>query len=273
MANKRQKKKKNAAINANKEIIKRQQQEIKSNTAHKKENAAIKKSNNATKKQNREKIKANKEAIGFSQHRAKEFRSMMKVSGSLEYAGKQFGGKSTKAGRELKQIGNKLGGALEKAFLAEQAENVKLLREQNKLLREQNKALTAQNKELTQYNKALTENSKMLRESNKDLREDNKYMRAEEKAKNYDWYKDDELDNIQQHLAIKKYHEWVKAGLIREASVLDKYQYVKYLEDVASPEMLQELVDEYEPTLQRVLENDRKRREASPVINWSELWG
>lgn len=121
--------------------------------------------------------------------------------------------------------------------------------------------------------KTLLKKEKEKLELLKGLDKELKYKEAESKAKNYDWYADDELDNIQQHLAIKKYHEWVSKGLIRESSVLDKYQYVKYLEDVASPEMLQELVDEYEPTLERVLENDRKQRAAAPVLNWSEIWG
>lgn len=141
-------------------------------------------------------------------------------------------------------------------------------------------------KELNRLNQLLTktidqaylrkekEKLKTLKGLNSEIKAENrKYREAESKAKNYNWYDDYELDNVQQYLAIKKYHEWVSKGLIRESSVLDKYQYVKYLEDIASPEMLQELVDEYEPTLERVLENDRKQRAAAPVLNWSEIWG
>lgn len=249
MANKRQQKK-----NRNKDKIKANTQAVKSNSS-------IKKSNNEVKKKNRARIKANSEEIKISQNRAKQFRAINKATSSVENLGRKLGGKQTKASRELRKIGSMLGKTLDQKYMEEQREHLKLLRDQNKLLR-------AQNKELIQQNKALTE-------KNKALREESRYMRAEDKASKYDWYQDDDetMDNVRQYVAIKKYYDWVNDGLIKPASVLDKYQYVKYLEEVATPEMLQELVDEYEPALQQVLENERKRREASPVINWSALWG
>lgn len=85
-------------------------------------------------------------------------------------------------------------------------------------------------------------------------------VEATQKAKPAEIAKTEMPDSAKSYVAIKKYHDYIDKGIIREQSILDKYQIQDFMERIMNQDEYDKYVEESVQKGEELLRKDAERR-------------